>query len=297
MELENRFEELAAQGLGAAAISYDSEEVLAAFAERRGIGTLLLLSDDDSAVIRAFGIYNTVAEEAVGPRADDPEVEADVAQYVSVFGASPRIVGTPYPGTFIVDREGRVTARFFEEFYRERNTAANIMLRLGTPVSPIAGTRGSTSHLSLNAYQSNPAVTVGTRFHLGLEVMPAPGMHVYAPGADELGYRVIRLDLDTPDYIRLLPVDYPASEIYHFEPLDERVPVYLRPFTLVQEVVVEASPEAAEALAGVDALTLTGTLDYQACDDRICFEPASVPLTWTLTVEPLDRQPADPLAR
>ena len=297
MELEDRFEELAAQGLGAAAISYDSQEVLAAFAERRGIRTLPLLADDDSAVIRAFGIYNTVAEEGVGPRADDPDVEADVAQYVSVFGASPRIVGTPYPGTFIVDREGRVTARFFEEFYRERNTAANIMLRLGTPVSPIAGTRGATSHLSLNAYQSNPAVTVGTRFHLGLEVTPVPGMHVYAPGADQLGYRVIRLDLDTPDYLRLLPLEYPASEIYHFEPLDERVPVYMRPFTLIQEVVVEASPAAAQALAGLDALTLTGTLDYQACDDRICFEPASVPLAWTLTVDPLDRQPADQAAR
>ena len=118
MELEDRFEELAAQGLGAAAVSYDSQDVLAAFAEQKGIRTLPLLSDDDSAVIRAFGIYNTVAEEAVGPRADDPDVEADAAQYVSVFGASPRIVGTPYPGTFIVDREGRVTARFFEEFYQ-----------------------------------------------------------------------------------------------------------------------------------------------------------------------------------
>ena len=33
------------------------------------------------------------------------------------------------------------------------------------------------------------------------------------------------------------------------ERLDERVPAYLRPFTLVQEVVVEASPEAAGPLA------------------------------------------------
>ena len=292
MELQDRFEELEAQGLGAAAISYDSQEVLAAFAERRGITTLPLLSDADSAVIRAFGIYNTVAEEGVGSRADDPEVKADVAQYVSVFGASPRIVGTPYPGTFIVDREGRVTSRFFEAFYRERNTAANIMLKLGTPVSPIAGTRGETAHLALNAYQSDPAVTAGTRFHLGLEITPAPGMHVYAPGADELGYRVIRLDLDTPEFVRLLSIEYPASEIYHFEPLDERVPVYQGPFTLLQEVIVEASTEAIEALTGIDALTLTGRLDYQVCDDRICYEPASVPLTWTLTVEPLDRQPA-----
>ena len=297
MELQDRFEELKAQGLGAAAISYDRQEVLAAFAERRGITALPLLSDADSAVIRAFGIYNTVAEEGVGPRAEDPAIKADVAQYVSVFGASARIVGTPYPGTFVVDREGRVTSRFFEEFYRERNTAANIMLKLGTPVSPIAGTRGETSHLALNAYQSDPAVTAGTRFHLGLEITPAPGMHVYAPGADELGYRVIRLDLDTPEFVRLLPIEYPASEIYHFVPLDERVPVYQEPFTLLQEVIVEASTEAIEALTGVDALTLTGRLDYQACDDRICFEPASVPLTWTLTVDPLDRQSTGRTAR
>ena len=54
MELQERFTELRAQGLGIAAISYDTEEVLAAFAQRRGITDVPLLSDDDSAVIRAF---------------------------------------------------------------------------------------------------------------------------------------------------------------------------------------------------------------------------------------------------
>ena len=135
-------------------------------------------------------------------------------------------------------------------------------------------------------------MTVGTRFHLGLDIAPKPGIHVYAPGASDLGYRVIGLSLDAPAFIRLLPVEYPVSETSHFEPLDERVPVYQRLFTLVQEVVVEASPETAETLSNLDALTLTGRLDYQACDDAICFDPMSVPLTWTLTVAPLDRQRA-----
>ena len=53
-------QELENSGISVAAISYDSEEVLADFANRRGI-TFPLLSDDDSSVIRAFGIYNTVA--------------------------------------------------------------------------------------------------------------------------------------------------------------------------------------------------------------------------------------------
>ena len=62
MELQSRFEEL--QGLGVVAISYDSEEVLADFSRRRAI-TFPLLSDDDSSVITAFGILNTVAAEAL----------------------------------------------------------------------------------------------------------------------------------------------------------------------------------------------------------------------------------------
>ena len=215
-----------------------------------------------------------------------------MAQYVSVFGANPMIVGTPFPGTFVVDREGRVTSRFFEEFYRERNTAANIMLKLGTPLSGISGSSGETAHLEISASQSNPDITVGSRFHLALDITPKANMHVYAPGAAEMGYRVIGLSLDTPSFVRALPPEYPASEIYHFEPLDERVPVYLRPFRLVQEIVVEGDPESTARLAEIDALTLTGRLDYQACDDKVCFNPESVPLTWTLAVQALDRQRA-----
>ena len=102
-------EELRVQGLGVVAISYDSEEVLADFSQRRGI-TFPLLSDDDSKVITEFGILNTVAYEMQGPNGDDPEVVADVAKYVSMFGASPMIAGTPFPGTFMLDRNGRVTS-------------------------------------------------------------------------------------------------------------------------------------------------------------------------------------------
>ncbi len=292
MELQERFEELQAEGLGVAAISYDKEEVLAAFAESRGVKDVPLLSDDDSAVIRAFGIYNHVAEEGLGPNAEDPDVKADVLRYVAVFGASQVVVGTPFPGTFVVDREGRVTSRFFEEFYRERNTAANIMLKLGSPLSGIAGSSGETAHLEINASQSDPAIGVGSRFHLALDITPKPGMHVYAPGAGDSGYRVIGLALDAPSFLRVLPPEYPESEVYYFEPLDERVPVYQEPFRLVQEVVVEGDQESSAQIAEIDALTLTGRLDYQACDDRVCYDPASVPLSWTLTVSPLDRRRA-----
>ena len=292
MELQSRLEELRGRGLRVAAISYDSQEVLADFGRRRGV-TFPLLADDDSAVITDFGILNTVAMEAQGPNGDHPDVVADVAKYVSVFGAGSNIIGTPYPGTFMLDGEGRVTARFFEEFYRERNTTANVMLRLGEGLSPIEAIEGETAHLKFTAYASDPAITVGTRFSVAVEIEPNPGMHLYAPGADELGYRVLGLSLSPLPHTRFEPVAYPASEIYHFEPLDERVPVYQTPFTLLQEAVVSGEPGVEEALADIDAVTLSGTLDYQACDDRLCYDPVSVPLSFTFEVDLLDRQRAN----
>ena len=292
MELQSRLEELRAQGLGVVAISYDSEEVLADFSQRRDI-TFPLLSDDDSSVITAFGILNTVAAEGVGPNRDDPDVVADVAKYVSLFGANPMIVGTPHPGTFMLDATGRVTSRFFEEFYRERNTTANVMLKLGAGLSPIAAIEGTTAHLTLTAYPSDPSVTVGTRFSIAIEIVPNPDIHVYAPGAEQMGYRVIGLTMAPVPHVRFEPVEFPASELYHFEPLDERVPVYQQPFMLLQEVVVSGAAEVEEALAELDALTLTGTLDYQACNDELCFDPASVPLSFTLDLDALDRQRAN----
>ncbi len=292
MELQDQLETLQAQGIGIAAISYDSVEVLSDFATRRGI-TFPLLADDDSTVIGDYGILNTVAAEGVGDNADDPDVQADVARYVSVFGASQMIVGTPYPGTFMIGSDSKVTSRFFEEFYRERNTTTNVMLKLGVGLSPIAAVQGETAHLKFTAYPSNTTVTVGTRFSLALDVEPGPNMHVYAPGAEEKGYRVIGFNLDQPEIARIEPVVYPESEIYYFEPLDERVPVYQRPFTILQEVVMDADAQAEEIMSNLDALTLTGTLDYQACDDAICFLPQSIPVSFTVDLDMPDRQRAN----
>ena len=33
-----------------------------------------------------------------------------------------------------------------------------------------------------------------------------------------------------------------------------------------------------------DVLTIAGVINYQACDDRVCYLPESVPLEWNLPV-------------
>ena len=283
MELQGRVAELRSRGIGLATISYDSREILADFAKRQGI-TFPMLSDVGSATIRRYGILNTVAEEALGPNGKDPAALADLQRYVTVTQPAERFRGIPFPGTFMLDTQGRVTSRFFEDFYWERNTVSNILLRIGGEGTPVNAIHASTQHVDLRAYSSDADASPGTRFSLVADVTPKRGMHVYAPGATS--YRIVSLNIQPQAHVRVMPVTYPPSEIYHFVPLDERVPVYQKPFTLVSEVVVDATAEARKALGGMRELVLRGTLDYQACDDKICYNPVSLPLSWTMSLRP-----------
>lgn len=245
------------------------------------------MSDAGSATIARYGILNTVVDEALdytaGDPREDPSIGPRLRQVATVNEAREQHRGIAFPGTFMVNRQGLVTARFFEDFYRERRTAANILLQLGQGLE-VPGTKLSTNHLELTTYPSDSTVALGSRFALVLDVTPRPGMHVYAPGAS--GYRIISLTIEPQPFVRIGPVQFPESEIYYFEPLDERVPVYQDAFQLVQEVIPDVTPEAIRAFEGKDSLTLTGQLDYQACDDEICYNPESIPMSWTVAVQP-----------
>jgi peroxiredoxin len=285
VELQSQVKELGAKGLGLATISYDPVETLAAFSQQRGI-TFPRLSDVGSVTIKKFGILNPVPEWAFGPDKDDPAVQAEVQRYVSGVRPNAAMVGIAFPGTFILDTEGRVKQRFFEDFYVERNTVSSLLIRLGDKTDvAVAATKISTAHLDITTYPSNSGIAPGDRFSVALDIEPHSKIHVYAPGAK--GYRVISLAIEPNPQVRVLPMQYPASEIYHYKPLNERVPVFQKPFRLVQELVLEGTRPAQEALRGRENVTIKGTLEYQACNDKECFNPVSVPLSWTMTLGPL----------
>jgi hypothetical protein len=237
-----------------------------------------------SATIKRYGVLNTVVEEALGPNGKDPRVLADLRMFATGGEVAERHRGIPFPGTFMLDRQGRVTSRFFEDYYWERNTTANILLQTALGAPPVAAIQASTPHLELTSYTSDPAVAFGTRFSLVVTVTPKRGMHVYAPGAT--GYRVVELKVAPQPNVRMLPTRYPPSEIYFFAPLKERVATYQKPFTLRLDVIPDATAEARKAFSGTNELLLTGTFDYQACDDKICYNPESLPLTWRVELNP-----------
>ena len=218
-------------------------------------------------------------------------MKAEIEKYVSGVGARADMAGMAFPGTFVLDRRGRVTSRFFEDFYIDRNTVSSLLIKLGSKTeASVAATKVSTAHLDLTSYASDAAVAPGNRFSLVVEAEPHAGLHVYAPGAEASGYRVISLRLQPDPQIHVLPAKYPASEIYYFKPLNERVAVFQKPFRLVQELVLDGTPASQEILRGKQELALTGTLEYQACNDKLCYNPVSVPLTWKLSLRTIIRE-------
>jgi hypothetical protein len=262
VELQSRSEELKRAGLGLVAISYDSREVLERFAASRNI-TFPLVSDQGSAIIKRFGLLNTTTEQGT------------------------RFYGIPFPGTFIVDNKGVVQSRHFEDAYQERSTVASILTRRGD-IGFGPSVTAETRHVVMTASLSDERVVPGERISIVWNVTPRPRMHVYAPGKHS--YRAVRPSIDAQPWLRVMPATYPPSEIYEFKPLDERVEVYTKPFRLVQDVTILATNEVQKMLASQTSVTITGKLEYQACDDSLCYLPQTVPVSWTVPLKQLDRK-------
>lgn len=284
MELESQADELRDRGFGIAVISYDTEEAIAEFSEANDI-SFAMLSDAGSETIRRFGLLNPVPEWAFGENADDPDVQADIATYVSVFRPSENMIGMAFPGTFMLDTDGRVTSRYFEDSYIERNTVSSIVIRVGEAELPVRAARLSMPQLELTTYASEPTIAPGNRFSVVLDIEPHEDMHVYAPGATD--YRVVGITVESDAPLITLPMNYPESIDYYFEPFDETVPVYVEPFELVQELILDGSPQAQQALQGQDSITIDGTFEYQACSDELCYPPEAIELSWTIPLRAL----------
>jgi len=140
-----------------------------------------------------------------------------------------------------------------------------------------------TPHLSLRASLSGDVVSPGGRITVAADVTPKPGMHVYAPGSH---YRAIALVLEKQPLLHLGDAVYPEPALYLFEPLNEAVLVYSEPFRLARTVTAGRTPEQRAKLRKQKTVTIAGTIEYQACDDRVCYLPASIPVSWSVRIQP-----------
>ena len=121
-------------------------------------------------------------------------------------------------------------------------------------------------------------IVPGRSLTLRLAMTPAAGIHVYAPGNPD--YIPVSITLQLPAGVQADPAVYPPGEDYVFGELKEIVKVYSRPFEVRQRITVTR----AAARAAGSALTIDGSVRYQACTDKVCFPPATAPVSLTVPI-------------
>ena len=264
IQLQAAKERFQKQGIGLAGISYDSVEILKYFSDRRKID-FPLLSDPDSQIIRKYQVLNA---EAVGPNA-----------------------GMARPGYFFIDPEGMIREKFFEAKYRERLTGNTVLSKLFPELGEEVSDTVEAPHLQFSVGQSDRVAVPGNLVTLTAEVRLPPDVHVYAPGTK--GYKTVKLVIDPLPDFEIRQASYPSAKILYLPAIKERVPVFEGAFRIRQELKVNSMAEFSGAL-GADGkkVTVKGSLEYQACDSKICFLPATVPVEWQFQILPLDRQRA-----
>ncbi len=156
-------------------------------------------------------------------------------------------------------------------------SAVTRSILLVTLVSGLAGlsetTTKETKQLTVSMSASADSVKPGQRVALTLDIDLKPKMHVYAPGVER--YIAIDWQMANGNAAKAQPATWPKAEKLRLDAIDETVPAYTGRFRVVRNIVM--GPQAR------GAVTIHGTLKYQACDDRMCYVPASVPLEWTFS--------------
>ncbi len=134
----------------------------------------------------------------------------------------------------------------------------------------------------MRATLSNTEVTPGARISLAVDITPKPRMHVYAPGGK---YTAVTLQLQPQPFVKAGHVVYPPAADYFFEPLNEHAQVYSEPFRILLDLTIGEVTDQKTSAQMPSRLTLKGALDYQACDDTLCYLATSVPLQWTVKIK------------
>lgn len=238
--------QLDAAGIAVYALSYDQAEALRDFRDAHGI-TYTLLSDPDSQVIRAFGILNTLI---------DPN---DHPWY-----------GIPYPGTFVVNPDGVITHKFFDNNLAVRAGPEQLLrAALGEPVVESAGGTDTPEEVEVSVSLDGDALAPTVQKDLVARFRVPAGRHVYAAPAPE-GSVAIDLKLDENSRIVQRPLIHDDSEPHTLASTGESFQVHHGDFELRLPLTVNRG-----AGTNTTHISVSGEIRWQACDDQICDIPAS----------------------
>lgn len=237
-------------------------EVLAGFAEKRGV-IYPLLSDEGSHTIRALGLYNE-----------------HLAEQHAVYGVGVRDeqIGVSYPGIFVLDEQGIIVEKRFEQSYRTRPTPAVLVEDLigVAAAQPAVLAQAEREGVTISAWLGSATYRPFQKLRLHVSLRMAEGIHVYGTPIPE-DYVPLEITVEPFDGLSADTVEMPEAHAFRMEGVDEAFVVY------------EGEVSAAMTLAIVanqGQVTLQVRVRYQACTESFCYMPEDVLLE--LPVEGLE---------
>ncbi len=242
--------------------------MLAEFAEKQHI-PYPLLSDVDSAVIKAFGILND-----------------------SVEPGDAMLYGIPYPGTYVCDEAGVVVAKFFHDSYKKRDSAElYIDAALGRAVldeaAPSVSDGDEDVRVTVAIQGGSGSLRQGIIRHAIVRFDLASGLHLYGPPAPE-GMIPLSVTVEGPPGLVVEAAELPPTETLHLAEMAIDLQVWSGsfevriPFYAVGELASETRP------LDVESATLEVRARFQACDDNTCLLPRTETLRLELPLEAID---------
>jgi hypothetical protein len=250
--LQDSVEGLKRNGVNVASISYDSPEILVRFADQYHI-TYPMLSDRDSLIIHKFGILNTNVPPGT------------------------RFYGIPFPGQYLLTPDGIVRDKLFLPDYQTRPTASEVLLKdYGIPAAD-DGVTVTAEDVQARIVVSDKRSFAGQRLGTAVNFKVAEGWHIYGEPLPA-GYSPTSVKFDD-DLVASQNLEFPQSKPVQFELLGETLPVYQGEFRATGYILLKQKLPPGEQ-------KLTGTLNFQACNDKICKLPQSVRFQLAIRIDP-----------
>jgi thiol:disulfide interchange protein DsbD len=121
------------------------------------------------------------------------------------------------------------------------------------------------------------AVSAGSPVRLALRVVLPEGLHVQSDQPRDPSLIPTVLSIEPPTGISVQSLTYPSPTDFTLEGQTEPLAVFGHDFVVGARILVASGVADGEVV-------IPGRLRYQACDDRVCFAPATAEVRWSVRV-------------
>jgi len=266
VELQAALPKFRDAGIKLYAVSYDEPAALDDFARHHNI-TYPLLSDLGSKVIDRFGIRNRFV------------TEEQVPYY-----------GIPFPGTYLVDESGVVTAKFFHRNIAHRHSSESVIdSALGAILvgddEPQAAAEDDGIRVTAAYHGGGGQIKSGALREVVVRFELAAGLHIYGPPVPA-GMVATTVRVSGPPGLHVGQTQAPPSHPFSLPGVDAELQVWDGRVDFVVPVYVDDRIASMVESVRDEAITLKVQVEYQACSEESCRIPQRKVLTVRVPLAP-----------